>query len=948
MPKLNNRKPLAAAIMTMFTGLSANAIAQSTQSQTPQITEEVIVTGFKQSLALAIDKKRDSTGQVDAILAEDIGDFPDLNLAESLQRIPGVAISRSNGEGKNITVRGLSGLYTRVHVNGMESRAGIGSSASRDFDFNMFASELFNSITVHKTASADVDEGSLGATVKLQTARALDYEEGPTFLLGGNLQYNDLLDETSPRLTALYAYHDPSDKWGVSASIAFSEVKSRNSTANTVRWQRSRFNKVKGQDCPTSAEIKTGKSNPEDCATVSDNFHARIPRYGENDLHRERLGITLGAQFRPAETTTVSVDAMLASFDETQDFRTLEVLFRGNESGMDVTDFNLVEFPDRIDDKGNAIGNGTIEFMSVDNAWVRSERYQQITESEFSQFSIELDHAFSDTLSLNALAGISGSDGGRPRITTLMYDNRAYDGFTYDYSNSTSKPVLKYEGADVTDGTTFFLTDLRDGTSATQTDNETFKVDLEWILSDAFIISGGVSYKSFALDTTENTRNGNTCTYGYTDCSDGSYGIQGTAANSELFTFSGATGPESTTTWVVPSLAGWTDQTGFYNEPLRPKNSSIREVEEKNTGVFVKAAGELELGGVRFLYDAGLRYVETDQTSAGFAGDFWRVIERPTYDYTLPSFNLAFWLTDDFVFRASAAETIARPALGNLSPGGSVDSFNAPGEVNFKNPYLSPTEATTFDLALEWYFSEGALLSLALFHKDIGSFPVNSPEFDMVYPVDEIPKSLIEPTGPFGIGANGEDKSEGGELDCNPANGGTGCWTINRLGDGEGATVSGFELSAQAPFDAFSDNLPAVIADMGFIANYTNVSSDVERTFLGQTLKEKLTNLSNAQYNATIYYERDRFSTRLSLAYRSDYLNNGNANRNGNLYQFVEPSTYWDYSASYEISDQVTLSLEVLNLTDQPFEATVDETANRVLQYDLTGRNIMLGARFTF
>jgi iron complex outermembrane receptor protein len=135
---------------------------------------------------------------VDAIKAEDIAQFPDLNLAESLQRIPGVSISRINGEGRQITVRGLGSEYTRVRINGMEAISTTGGTANsggtnrgRGFDFNVFASDLFNSIAVRKTASADVEEGSLGATVDLTTARAFDSRK-PQLVLSAAASYNDL------------------------------------------------------------------------------------------------------------------------------------------------------------------------------------------------------------------------------------------------------------------------------------------------------------------------------------------------------------------------------------------------------------------------------------------------------------------------------------------------------------------------------------------------------------------------------------------------------------------------------------------------------------------------------------------------------------------------------------------------------------------------------------
>src|SRR5687768_9389446 len=147
--------------------------------------EEIIVTGFRGSLAQSLNEKRNATGVVDVIKSEDIAKFPDNNLAESIQRIPGVTITRDQGEGRNIAVRGLGPIYTQVRINGLEglgttggADASGGANRTRAFDFNIFASDLFNAIIVRKTASADVQEGSMGATVDLVTARPLDYGRG--------------------------------------------------------------------------------------------------------------------------------------------------------------------------------------------------------------------------------------------------------------------------------------------------------------------------------------------------------------------------------------------------------------------------------------------------------------------------------------------------------------------------------------------------------------------------------------------------------------------------------------------------------------------------------------------------------------------------------------------------------------------------------------------------
>ena len=173
----------------------------------PEVTEveEIVVTGFRASLANALNIKRNEAGVVDAISAEDIADFPDSNLAESIQRIPGVSIDRDAGEGRSLTVRGVSSEFTRTRINGIEAQATTGATDSsggvnrgRGFDFNVFASELFNNITVRKTAAAETEEGSLGATVDLRTSRPFDYSG---FTAGGSVQYgyNDMAEDWAPR-----------------------------------------------------------------------------------------------------------------------------------------------------------------------------------------------------------------------------------------------------------------------------------------------------------------------------------------------------------------------------------------------------------------------------------------------------------------------------------------------------------------------------------------------------------------------------------------------------------------------------------------------------------------------------------------------------------------------------------------------------------------------------
>ena len=240
------------AVMAQDTNTSSqdSSVAPSAAAADKDVTSltSVTVTGYRASVAKALDVKRGELGMVDAIMAEDVGKFPDLNLAESLQRIPGVVITRDAGEGRNITVRGLGPDFTRVRINGMEALTTVGSSdqsggtnRSRGFDFNVFAADLFSAMIVRKTASADVEEGSLGATVDLNTARPFDYD-GFTLAANAQASYGSMSEKTDPRVSALIAntsadvVWSPAARWiqAATAVAASSSCAQRNDRASSA------------------------------------------------------------------------------------------------------------------------------------------------------------------------------------------------------------------------------------------------------------------------------------------------------------------------------------------------------------------------------------------------------------------------------------------------------------------------------------------------------------------------------------------------------------------------------------------------------------------------------------------------------------------------------------------------------------------------------------------
>ncbi len=914
--KTFNKRALQLATASYVAVISSAALAQPQTAPdsdaSEDILEEVVVTGFRQSLEAALDLKRDSVGAVDAIFAEDIADFPDSNLAESLQRIPGVTITRDSGEGREISVRGLSGEFTRVRVNGIESVAATGGEGGpnrgRSFDFNVFASELFNQLVVHKTASANLDEGSLGAVVDLNTGRPLQYEEGTTFVVSGEAQFNELSEDWGPRAAALWS-HNAGD-WGLSFSAAYSDNTTDELGQNTVRWAQAQFANVQGVDCP---------ANPTDagCAEVANAFHTRIPRYGLIQYDRERLGLTGSLQWAPGDATTITLDALYSQYDAARSEIWGEVLMRGNERFMTVTDYEY-------DPSTN-----NIPYMTMDNAWVRMENFEKSWTTDFHQIGLDIEHAFTDTFSANLLVGTSESELDFDHEITFMYDDRDYNGFVVDYRDD-QFPTIAFNGPDVTDATNFQLTEFRDRPSYVKHGFDTIAGDIVWDLGDNLSVEAGVSWKEFSFDTTGYRRDNAVCAAGLYECDtdgdgvDDLVGVPATQDMSDLYTFNDTMGPGSTQSWVVPNLDAWIDYFDLFNLPLSEDQGNIRGVTEENLGAFVQLNGDYDIGNMRLRFDVGVRYVETDQSSNGYNSGVFVTVDRPKYDDTLPSLNVALDITPDLVWRFSAAEVMTRPGLGNLSPGGSVDPFNY--RVSYDNPFLDPTRATSYDTSLEWYFAEEAVLSFAYFYKDIESRPIGS-ETEGTYASTGLPLSLLNPTSPAGQCP-----------ECQP-------WTIRSIDNGPGGELDGFEVAFQMPFSVMTEDVP-FFSDLGVIANYTYVDSSVDYTFGDEIITERLFGLSNDSWNATLYYERDAFNARVSASYRDEYLTgtSGNSNR----FEGYAATTYVDFSAGWDMTENLTILLEAQNLTDEYQDRWTDIDARRRYEYDHTGRIYKMGLRYQF
>ena len=936
--------------------VALSAVAQESAAQSEEI-EEVIVTGFRQSLSVALDEKRDAVGAIDAIVAEDIADFPDLNLAESIQRVPGVSIARDAGEGRQISVRGLGPQFTRVRINGMEAMsanggtdAAGGTNRDRSFDFNTFASELFNSITIRKTSAAETEEGSLGATVDLRSAHPFDYD-GFTVVTGVQGSYNDITEDLDPRGAFLISDTFADGKFGALLSVAYTERKLLDEGSSTVRWQDSRNSDGSLNTVADFGPLAPGYVAAPTLAQLNTAFRPRIPRYDIYEHDQERLGITGSLQWQVADGTLLSLDALYAEFDAERSEIFLEApVFSANDGTGAPQAIGNVNPRDAVIDPSN-----TLVYGVFDNVDVRSEARFDELKTDFTHVTLDGAHNFSDTWRLHALVGYSEAKHDNPVQTTLLFDRADVDGYSFDYRGNSRLPLITYGNVDVTSPATWALSQIRLRPQSSVNEFETASFDVAWDMSDAVTLKAGPQWKKFSFETESKARSNGT-TANQEGVIPANVRATPIADYSRLVSMSGNlnTPAGSATTWLIPDLQRSAALFGLYDPALfrvgiEPALGNNYEIEEEDLGGFVQADFSTEVFGLPLKGNLGVRYVETEQTSSGYTftsgSPLFTTVER-NYSDTLPSLNLVLEVTDEFLVRAGAAKVMARPngggqtaGLGILAPGATVQIQGANKTVTAGNPLLDPYRAKSYDLAFEWYFAQDSLLSVALFLKEIDSF------VQTVRSTDSFSNNTLGLPDSVALAVCGTAIPD--PIAC------LGGWQFSVPSNTDGGDLKGFEINYQQPLSF----LPGFFSHFGLLLNYTGVESEIE--YLAPpvivngvaqpqtTVTDDLTGLSKSAYNATLYWENEVVSTRVSAAYREEYLTTVPGRNNNNVEGTAETLSI-DASASWSVTDSLDLTLEALNLTDEFQDQWVDSNGDRLSYYHHQGRQYLLGARYKF
>jgi len=474
------------AIAIGLAAMSASAArAQDGQANATDSISEVVVTSYRSSLLNAETLKRQAVGAQDVILSQDIGAFPDLNLAESLQRIPGITISRDSGEGRQITLRGLGPDFTRTQLNGMEvlgntasgmdNRGGV--SRTRAFDYSLFASELFDKVIVQKSYASEQDEGGIGGTVELYTAKPFDYP-GFKGLISAQGQDNTNASGVTPRVVGLL-----SNRWGdfgALVSVAYSEANSNEFGYRDFNWGPIHVNAANigsGVSATDSARLQSTNTATEIYAPQADTYSTWYDK-------RKRLGTTLSLQYEPGTQLKLGFDAL---FSQLKDSRQDYVIaasgtnsLTGNITGTQVVQSDVIQ--------GNSLVAAS--FTGVD---LRTEENQEEDTTNFYQLGLHGSYAVNDKLNLRGFVGYSRSDYSLPVFDKVFLESQNH-AFSFDYRSS--MPVNTY-GFNTINPALWQL--MRADTQENYISNQytNGKFDADYAIDKSSKIQVGFAYKKF-------------------------------------------------------------------------------------------------------------------------------------------------------------------------------------------------------------------------------------------------------------------------------------------------------------------------------------------------------------------------------------------------------------------------------------------------------------------
>ncbi len=853
------------------------------------VEETITVVGIAEALQEAVEIKRESDSIVDAVVAEDVGKLPDKNLAEAVQRVPGVVINREFGEGERVSLRGVAPNLVRTTVNGhsvavadwfvLEQLA-----ATRSFNYLLLPSEIIGLLKVYKSPTADIDEGGIGGTINVETRKPLDLD---SFTFIGSLQtaYTENSDSYDPNGSALVSWKNRAGNVGVLFSGVYQKRDIRRD----------------------GVEVLGYFTDPTTGLQVPDLIGSALFQQ-----ERERRAFNAEVQFRPNDRLEVRINGLHSRFEA--DNINQNYLAWGSQAlggGGTLSDAVV---------QGDTAVAGVISSRNggTEGRGVVFDAIDRFAFAETSYVDFDATYKAGDNWLVHFDTGYTQAEGDTESQPFVEFGAPA--AFRYDLRGST--PQVTFLNVDPTNPNDMEF-DFASLHNITNDDDELYS----YLDAERFLNLNTLESLKFGIKYTDHERQ--------TDFQATTFGsfflpLLATGCNGRACTpadFAGGMTPDDFLSgigapgtldryWSVNRALVERILFGSFNGGRIPNPPAVFSVKEETSGGFVMA--KLRGSAGNWHGNLGLRAVVTDQESTGNVvssageisnafGNFTRVTVDRSYTDYLPSLNFAFDLKDDLVLRLAAARTIARPDYTDVAPRVTLNEGALTGQGG--DPDVDPFRANQADVSLEWYRGKDSILSAAVFYKDIESFITDRP-------VQQ--RHLIQTNNP-------------NTSLCQPAftpefpNRYSCLFTINQRANGGGGTVNGLELNLLQPLGA----------GFGIQANYTYSNAEADDSEL------EIPGNSEHSGNLVAFYENRRFAARLAYNYRSEFF--VTFDRSTRLNQDELKSL--DASLAFNVFRNISLTLDGVNLTEEELTQFASDRFRPRAAYD-NGRYFFAGIRF--
>ena len=989
-------KTRLAQSLSLILSASAMTPALAVEEKKKEEVEVIEVTGIRSSMIKSMDLKRSATGVVDAISAEDIGKMPDSNLAESLQRISGVSIDRSNGEGNSVTVRGFAPDRNLVLLNGRQLPT---TNGSRSFDFANLASEGVSGVEVFKTSVASMPTGGIGASINILTNKPLD-NDGMKASFGVKLLDDSSSDNgnTTPELSGIYSNTFADGKFGISLTGSYADRESGSQQAEVGTGWRA-FTGETDQDWGGSNAAWGGvpQENQTNRPGVGDIYS--VPQttiYKFEEQQRTRINSQLVLQYQPTDNITATLDYTYVENETDRQYNDVSAWFTFAPSENVWTDGPISSPLIYSEDyAANGMGNQDLSMAASMSA----------TRDEMSSIGLNIEWQVNDSLRFE-LDHHSSEAERTPNSPHGSSNTLSMAGFVRsaaatDFSGDL--PILAVRGSGAIQPSDMRVTGSQFRNAVDNSDIDQTQIHGSYDLDEVGTIDFGISLMSSSkhsksVQVQRNDWGGVGQAGDFDDAFFPVGSVQDKFSDISGGDFNGNIGDYE----VLDTIFFWDFESvravaeSLYTPDVFPAGAIIgdcgtqfcpstdytadtdRLVKEEMKSVYFQYNYEGEIGEMPFDVHVGLRYEETETTSTSavptYDGAIWQadneIILQATglremqskdgkYDHLLPSVNVNLELTDDIMLRAAYSQTIGRPWYGDMQGGTTVGSQadRSGGGGSSGNPSLLPLESENIDLSLEWYYDEGSYVSLAYFDKTVTNNIASQVIDSSIYNINNPASGALYTEALAAVG------SDAGNIRQWIYDNYADSSTVYMDGDNihivgvDGNDIMNFRISIpdnsdeEQGYDGVEFTVQhlftGVASGFGLYANYTKVNTDnhFDNFILESQVAE--TNISDTA-NFVAFYDNDGFQARIAYNWRDQFLA-GTGDGTGPNPRYTEAYSQVDFNVSYEVPSVEGLSVYVegINITDE-YTRQHGRSVHQVLNVTQTGARYLLGARYTF